>query len=96
VARDGGGEFFAQSPAPGRPASFFRLVGEPKTPAGGDGSALRRTSSGSSIKVVRTASAWDATPMIKIFTGGKQGKKAAAAAAATPHRNSRETPLRTP
>ncbi len=24
VARDGGGEFFAQSPAPGRPASFFR------------------------------------------------------------------------
>ncbi|CAM9126534.1 unnamed protein product, partial [Sphacelaria rigidula] len=31
VARDGGGEFFAQSPAPGRPASFFRL-GEPRTP----------------------------------------------------------------
>ncbi|CAN0314523.1 unnamed protein product, partial [Ectocarpus fasciculatus] len=26
VARDGGGEFFAQSPAPGRPASFFRCV----------------------------------------------------------------------
>ncbi|CBJ48903.1 hypothetical protein Esi_0057_0075 [Ectocarpus siliculosus] len=99
VARDGGGEFFAQSPAPGRPASFFRLVGEPKTPARGDGSALRRTSSGSSIKVVRTASAWDATPMIKMFTGGKPGKKAAAAAAAaaaTPHKNARETPLRTP
>ncbi|CAB1097751.1 unnamed protein product [Ectocarpus sp. CCAP 1310/34] len=98
VARDGGGEFFAQSPAPGRPASFFRLMGEPKTPARGDGSALRRTSSGSSgsIKVVRTASPWDATPMKKILTGGKQGKKAAAAAAATPHRNARETPLKTP
>ncbi|CAM9911382.1 unnamed protein product [Scytosiphon promiscuus] len=39
VARDGGGEFFAQSPAPGRPASFFRIVGEPQTPCAGTSSS---------------------------------------------------------
>lgn len=36
VARDGGAEFFAQSPAPGRPASFFRCVFF----LGGDGGGL--------------------------------------------------------
>lgn len=48
---------------------------------------------------MRTASAWDATPLKNAFAGGKPGKKAAAAATATPHkndRNARETPLRTP